>query len=289
MKVLSLFDGISCGRVAFDRAGIPVEAYYAYEINEYAKQISRNNWPDIIQCGDVRRADFRPYAGIDAAIGGSPCQSLSITRSQDRQHLDGKSNLFFEFYRALEEATPTWFLFENVESMNQDSKRIISKYLGCDPLLIDSEHFSAQQRGRLYWTNIPVNMNALPSCDQVLGNILEAEVDEKYFYSAPLLDVDITKQVCGTLDINISEMHRRVFNPDHKVHTLTCVSGGNQQTLPDGYTAGFSDSVRYTTIGNGWTVDLIAFILSHIPRQEDDICGYRKADRYRCIKAAQVV
>lgn len=288
MTVLSLFDGISCGRVAFDRAGIPVEAYHAYEIDPYAVRISEKNYPDIVHCGDVTVADFTKYRPFGALIGGSPCQSLSITRAEIRTNLDGKSKLFFEYVRAKQEMEPTWFLFENVASMNEESKAIISELLGCDPIFIDSKNFSAQQRPRLYWTNIPVDLSLLPTCPMVLQDILEPaeQVDERMWYSEPLLDIDMSRQVCATLDININEMHKRVFNPEFKCHTLTCVSGGNQQkkvlqngrarkltpleyerlqTLPDHYTAGVSNGRRYTAIGNGWTVDVIAWILAQIP------------------------
>ena len=155
MNVLSLFDGISCGRVALERAGITVDRYIAYEIDPIAIKISSSNYPDIEHMGDVTTADFKQYEGIDLLIGGSPCQSLSITMSKTRKHLDGKSKLFFEYVRALEEAKPKYFLFENVASMNQESKEVISELLGCEPILINSDDFSAQSRPRLYWTNIP--------------------------------------------------------------------------------------------------------------------------------------
>lgn len=283
MKVLSLFDGISCGRVALERAGIPVERYVAYEIDPNAIKISAKNYPMIEHCGDVTKADFTQYRGFDLLIGGSPCQSLSIVQSKTRQHLDGKSKLFFEFVRALEEVKPKYFLFENVASMNEESKRVISELLGCEPVFVDSKVFSAQQRPRYYWTNIPVELLP-PACPVVLGDILqpEEEIAEKMYYTAPLLNIDMKKQVCATLDIKNNEMHKRVFNPDFKMHTLTCVSGGHQQkkvlvngrcrkltpieyerlqTLPDNYTAGVSDGARYTACGNGWTVDVIAHIL----------------------------
>ena len=102
MKVLSLFDGISCGRLALERAGIPVEKYYASEIDKYAIQVTQRNYPDTIQVGDVTKLDGKQFKGkIDLLIGGSPCQSLSITMSQTRQNLDGKSKLFFEYVRIL--------------------------------------------------------------------------------------------------------------------------------------------------------------------------------------------
>ena len=212
-------------------------------------------------------------------------------QSKTRQHLDGKSKLFFEFVRALEEVRPKFFLFENVASMNDESEQVISELLGCEPIFIDSGTFSAQQRPRLYWTNIPVQFPLPPESPFALQDILqpEAEVDEKYYYNAPLLDIDMGKQVCATIDIKNQEMHRRVFNPKFKVHTLTCVSGGHQQkkvlvngrcrkltpieyeraqTLPDNYTAGVSDGARYTACGNGWTVAVISYILSGLKNYE---------------------
>lgn len=284
MKVLSLFDGISCGRVALERAGIPVEEYHAYEIEPNAVKISKKNFPQIQHHGDVTTADFTKYRGIDLLIGGSPCQSLSIVRSQTREHLDGKSKLFFEFVRALKEAQPRYFLFENVASMNEESKRTISEYLGCEPIYIDSADFSAQQRPRLYWTNIYTGTSYTPST-AVLRDIMETDVDEKYFYNYPLTNIDLTKQVCAIMQHKNNEMHKRVFNPDFKCHTLTAVCGGNQQkkvyvngrarkltpleyerlqTLPDNYTAGVSGGARYKAIGNGWTVDVIAHILKGV-------------------------
>jgi DNA (cytosine-5)-methyltransferase 3A len=266
MKVLSLFDGISCGRVALDRAGIPVDVYHAYEIDGPAIQISRKNWPGIIHEGDVTVADFTKYKGFDILMGGSPCQSLSIVQSKTRQHLDGKSKLFFEFVRAKEETRPCWFLFENVASMNAESRQAISELLGCEPVLIDSRDFSAQERPRLYWTNIPLGPLPEPS-QQVLADILQPaeDVPSKYCYDFPLENLDMTKQVCATLIHSNHEMHKRVFNLSHKCHTLTCVSGGNQQkkvlqngrarkltpleyerlqTLPDNYATGVADSHR---------------------------------------------
>ncbi len=284
MRVLSLFDGISCGMVALERAGIRVDAYHAYEIEPNAIKISAKNYPQIIRGGDVTKEDFTRFKGIDLLIGGSPCQSLSIVQSQTREHLNGKSRLFFEFVRALKEAEPRWFLFENVASMNDESKRIISEYLGCQPIYIDSGDFSAQQRPRYYWTNIPIS-GPYEASSLVLRDIMETDVDEKFFYDYPLEAVDMSKQVCARMVYNNHEMHKRIMNPDFKCHTLTTCGGGNTQkkvmdhgrarkltpleyerlqTLPDHYTAGVSDSARYCAIGNGWTVDVIAYILGHI-------------------------
>lgn len=153
MRVLSLFDGISCGMVALERAGIPVERYVAYEIEPNAIKVSQKNYPQIEQCGDVTKADFSQYYGFDLLIGGSPCQGFSIAGKQ-LNFIDPRSRLYFEFERALKEARPRYFLLENVK-MKKEYSDIITKRLGVEPIEINSNLVSAQNRKRLYWTNIP--------------------------------------------------------------------------------------------------------------------------------------
>lgn len=154
MKVLSLFDGISSGRLALERAGIPVEKYYASEIDKYAIQISKKNYPDIIQIGDCTQVDFAKFRGeIDLVIGGSPCQGFSFAGKQ-LNFDDPRSKLFFEFVRAIREIEPKYFLLENVK-MKQEFQDVISQQLGVEPIEINSALVSAQNRKRLYWTNIP--------------------------------------------------------------------------------------------------------------------------------------
>lgn len=155
MRVLSLFDGISCGQVALERANIPVEVYYASEIDKYAIQITQKHFPNTIQLGDVTQIDFNPFKGkIDLIMGGSPCQDLSIAGK--RAGLKGeRSGLFYKFVEAVEIIRPKYFLFENVASMKQEEKELITSYLKVEPILINSALVSAQDRKRLYWTNIP--------------------------------------------------------------------------------------------------------------------------------------
>ena len=281
--------------VALERAGIPVERYVAYEIEPNAIKISKKNYPNIEHCGDVTTADFTQYQGFDLLIGGSPCQSLSIVQSKTRQHLDGKSKLFFEFVRALEEVKPRYFLFENVASMNEESKQAISELLGCKPIFIDSKIFSAQSRPRYYWTNIPVETVLPPECPDVLKDVMQNDVPEKYFYDCGFDFFGYDKTVCASVHINGHDILKRVHSPEFKCHTLTAVCGGNQQkkvmdngrprkltpieyerlqTLSDNYTEGVSDGARYKTIGNGWTVDVIAYILQNIRKDEDDARHY---------------
>lgn len=156
MIVLSLFDGVSCGRLAFERAGVPVTKYYASEIDKHTEAISRYNYPDIVRLGDVTNWQQWQIEQPDIIIGGSPCQDLSIAK-QERKGLRGeRSSLFFAFVNILNRFKPQYFLFENVSSMAKADKDIITQLLGVEPILINSALVSAQQRKRLYWTNIPV-------------------------------------------------------------------------------------------------------------------------------------
>lgn len=155
MKILSLFDGISCARVALERAGIPVEVYYASEVDKYAMQISAKNYPDIVQVGSVVGLDTTQFKDVDLMVGGSPCQDLSIAK-KDRKGLDGeRSGLFWEYVRILKEVKPKYFILENVASMPKEAKDIITKELGVEPIMINASLVSAQNRKRLFWTNIP--------------------------------------------------------------------------------------------------------------------------------------
>ncbi len=159
MNVLSLFNGISCARVALERAGIIVDKYYRSEIDSYANKIAIKNYPDSISLGDVTQIDFKKYYDwqnkIDLLIGGSPCQDLSIAK-KNRQGLDGaRSSLFYEYVKALEFFKPKYFILENVNSMKQTDRDLISKILDVNPIMINASLVSAQQRKRLFWTNIP--------------------------------------------------------------------------------------------------------------------------------------
>jgi Site-specific DNA methylase len=155
IKVVSLFDGISCGRVALDRLGIAVSAYEAFEIDKYAKSISRYNYPDIRQHGDVLDADFSQFIGYDLVMGGSPCTFWSIAKTNREVDKDGMGwKLFMRFVEAVRTIKPKVFLYENVASMPKSIKEYISEELGCEPVHINSALVSAQHRKRLYWTNI---------------------------------------------------------------------------------------------------------------------------------------
>lgn len=177
MKVLSLFDGISCARVALERAGIPVEAYYASEIDKYAMQVSAKNWPDIVQVGPVQEyKDMWPVGshGFDLLIGGSPCQDLSIAKAGRKGLAGERSGLFWEFVRILDYVKPKWWILENVASMPKEAKQIITDALGVEPIMIDAALVSAQRRKRLFWTNIP-GITQPEDRGILLNDILETE------------------------------------------------------------------------------------------------------------------
>ena len=153
MIVLSLFDGMSCGMVALERAGVHVDVYFASEIDKYATLVSQKNYPHIHQLGDVTKINPGHLPVIDLLIGGSPCQGFSIA-GKGLNFEDPKSRLFFEYVRLLKECKPKYFLLENVR-MKKEWADIISDYLGVEPIEINSNLVSAQNRKRLYWTNIP--------------------------------------------------------------------------------------------------------------------------------------
>ena len=153
MNVLSLFDGVSCGQLALQRAGVEVENYFASEIDKHAISVTQHHFPNTVQLGSVVGLDTSTLPKIDLLIGGSPCQSFS--RSGDNTGFDGKSGLFWEYIRILNELKPTYFLLENVV-MKKEWENIITEAIGVEPVMIDSKFFSAQKRQRLYWTNINI-------------------------------------------------------------------------------------------------------------------------------------
>lgn len=154
LTVLSLFDGISCGMVALQRAGIPVKRYYASEIDKYAEAVSRKHYPYIIRLGDVQNWRSWEIAQPDLVIGGSPCQNLSL--AGDGTGLEGeKSKLFMVFANVISHYRPKFFFFKNVANMKNADAEQISRILGVQPLRICSSLVSAQQRRRYYWSNIP--------------------------------------------------------------------------------------------------------------------------------------
>jgi DNA-cytosine methyltransferase len=217
MIVLSLFDGISCGQIALERAGIKVDKYYASEIDKYAIKVTQNNYPKTIQLGDVTKIKGSGLPKIDLLIGGSPCQGFSFAGKQ-LNFEDERSKLFFEFVRLLVECKPKYFLLENVK-MKKEYQDVITKYLGVEPIKINSSLVSAQNRERLYWTNVP---NIVQPKDKsiLLRDILEDDVDSKYFMNKPLILNGKNKGHIGDLDYKDNERQRRVYSDDVKSPTL---------------------------------------------------------------------
>lgn len=287
INVMSLFDGISCGMIACERAGIKVNKYYSSEIDCNAIKVSQYHYPNIEQIGDVTKVDFAKYKDIDLLIGGSPCQNLSCMG--DRKGLQGeKSKLFFEYVRALKELKPQYFLLENNYSMPAANKNIISEYLNVQPLMINSIAFSAQNRKRLYWTNIPI----MPIHEKqlTLANIVEPlSSKEKYIvtkqvYKYVLSGEYIGRKIEKTVRANIRELNQPSkclgtgcgdignntgviikYNKDY--YKITPIEAERLQTLPDNYTINIPERKRYMVIGNGWTVDVIAHILNGLPNE----------------------
>lgn len=209
MNVLSLFDGISCGRLALQRAGIEAENYFASEIDKFAMQVSKANWPDIQHIGDVCGVHAADLPKIDLLIGGSPCQGFSFA-GKGLNFDDPRSALFFEYVRILNEAKKInpdiIFLLENVP-MKREYQMVISKYLGVEPIEINGALVSAQNRRRLFWTNIkaqPFNLfgdivSMIPQPKDkgiLLKDILQPveEVDKKYFLSERRVGFMLKKQ-----------------------------------------------------------------------------------------------
>lgn len=176
MKILSLFDGISCGRLALERVGLPVEQYDAFEIDRYAITISKKNFPDIAHHGDVFDGDFTKFKGYDLLLGGSPCTYWSIAKKRRETTSDGMGfKLFMEYVRALRESGCKYFLYENNYSIHQNIKDEISKHLGVQPIMINSALVSGQNRKRCYWTNIP-NVTQPNDSGVMLADVLENAV-----------------------------------------------------------------------------------------------------------------
>lgn len=287
--VLSLCDGVSGGQQAFERLNVKFDGvnnkYYASEIADYSIKITQKNYPKTIQIGDmtaITNEMLDKIGDVDILFSGTPCKSLSICNTGNySEGLNGSSKLFWDFVRIKNYTKPKYFLFENVESMRDSDRDVITKTLGIEPIMINSSLFTAQDRKRYYWTNIPVA--PLPEkSDLVLKDIMIANADEKLFYKQDFEFHGWDKKQIATLDIKCHDIGKRVYNPNMKCATLTAVTGGYQekkvydnnrcrkltpleyerlQGMKDNYTEGISNSKRYCSCGDGWTIDVIAHIL----------------------------
>lgn len=221
MNVLSLFDGMSCGQLALNRLGIKVDKYFASEIDPYAIQISRKNFPEMIHLGDVTKVRGEDLPSIDLLLGGSPCQGFSFAGKQ-LNFKDPRSKLFFEFVRLYKELKPKYFLLENV-NMKQEYQDVISEHLGVKPIRLNSALVSAQNRVRLYWTNITVN--SLPDDKGILlKDILEYETENEY--KEPYVKLNGNSLGCVGHVGKSPKQATRIYSVDNKSQCLTALGGG---------------------------------------------------------------
>ena len=283
MKVLSLFDGISCGMVALERAGIPVDTYYASEIDKNAIAISQKNYPNIIRLGDVKkwREWDIPWAEIDLLIGGSPCQGFSFA-GKGLNFNDPRSKLFFEFVDILEHIKKNnpnvKFLLENVK-MKKESEQVITDKLGVTPVMINSSVLSAQSRNRLYWSNFSFPTD-IQDKEIFWQDVMIENAKGVYYLTPKMMDwinkdekrkskfKVYTKDTRCKMQMVEASHYKGISNQrcfaildNGKLRYIHPIECERLQTLPDNYTESVSNSQRYKAIGNCWTVDVIAHIL----------------------------
>jgi len=280
-NIVSLFDGISCLQIALNRTGIPYQNYYASEIDKHCIIITQNNYPSTIQVGnitDLSKGDFP--SEIDLLVGGSPCQGFSLMGKQLNFN-DDRSKLFFEYVRLWKVLKPKYFILENVK-MRQDIQDAISDILGVKPIEINSALFSGQNRRRLYWTNIP-NIeqklsHSIPSLGKITGKSLLTDKTYEIATVRKGTPRQIVKPATDKLPCLTASYYKGI-NADGrpgkaksfgdyergKIEMLSPVECERMQTVPEGYTEGVAKTHRYKALGNGFTVDVVAFILSCVP------------------------
>ena len=294
MNVLSLFDGMSAGMLALERAGIAVSNYYASEVDKWAIKVSSANYPNIVHIGDVTKVSYKDgvlytengeynVGKIDLLIGGSPCQSIS--NAGDGTGLEGKSKLFFEYLRIRDEVKPTNFMLENVVG-KKDAIATITSLMDVEPIMINSNLVSAQNRKRYYWTDIP-NLIQPEDKGVNLSDILDGYKESWRIYTkknsqkpksnqkksgcltsgkmGDTSDMDIIVYNEGILECSPSGRVRSVETKLSRRYTPEECE--KLQTVPVGYTAHVSNCQRYTMLGNGWTVDVIAHIFAGLNKK----------------------
>lgn len=300
MNVLSLFDGMSCGQIALKKLGIEFDGaknkYFASEIKKHGIKVTMDNFPNTIQLGDVTKINFDKLGKIDILIGGSPCQDLSCA-NKERKGLEGdKSKLFYEWYRAFKTLKPKYFLLENVGSAKKEDIKIITKLLGVEPIRINSFLVSPQLRNRLYWTNIP--QAKLIEKEIMLNDCLEngwsdrkkarclLESDSRplstpvkmfhRYYSTGFNTLIFENENHYNKCKNHYEAHYKdksakeidKMNIDNSIYDGVRYMNKSElekmQTVPAGYTSCLKRNEAASVLGDGWTVDIIAHILSGI-------------------------
>jgi DNA (cytosine-5)-methyltransferase 3A len=281
MNVLSLFDGMSCGQQALERAGIKVDKYFASEIKPHAIKVTQHNYPNTIQIGDVTKVFAQDLPKIDLLIGGSPCQDFS-SANKEKKGLEGvKSGLFYEYLRLLKELKPKYFLLQNV-AMDDKSYSIISHLMGGFPVDINSELVSAQLRQRSYWTNIgPVEKDlfgmSYSKIDQPkdkkisLQSILENGYTDRFkarcileSESRPLKSKDKMYKRYSSTGFGNIVYDNQDCRYNENIRILTQTELERLQTVKEGYTSILSRNDAACLLGDGWTVDVIAHLLNYI-------------------------
>jgi site-specific DNA-cytosine methylase len=287
INVLSLFDGISCGQIALERAGIEVENYFASEIDKHAIKVTQHNYPNTIQLGSVVDIKASDLPKIDLLIGGSPCQGFSIA-GKKLNFKDDRSKLFFEFVRLKNELNPKYFLLENVR-MTDDIADAIDELLGVKRIYIDSRNFTGMIRKRYYWTNIPIG--EIPTKNISIEELLDNEpfdrdldffLDRTKYEPTTSYDGIITinprdnngkqtwqrgrvydvKGSCPTICASLFDLN---ITKDHKTWRKLSINECERlQGVPKDYTSIVTKNERGKQLGNGWNVDTIAFIFSFL-------------------------
>ena len=276
MNVLSLFDGISCGQIALNRANIPYENYYASEIKPHAIKCTLDNYPNTIQLGDILNLKGSDLPKIDLFIGGSPCKGISRLNKNQEGLEHSESRLFWEYIRLLDEVKPKYYLLENTHG-NKEATNTITETLGIKPISINSKLVSAQNRPRYYWTNIPdikqpldkgITTNDIFDYSGVLADEcrvkwLNSESGKKSVENGYTKVNPYPKSGCLTA-LGHKKWNENYLYRDGVYKYLSQTEIEKLQTLPVGYTKILSYNEAYDCIGDGWTVDVIAHIFKNI-------------------------
>lgn len=303
-NILSLFDGISCGQIALNRAGIKYDNYFASEIEEKSIKVTQTNYPKTVQLGDVCGINVNSLPKIDLLMAGSPCQGFSFA-GKGLNFNDPRSKLFFEFVRILNELREInpniKFLLENVR-MKKDYQDIISKYVGVEPIMINSSLVSAQNRVRFYWTNIE-NIIIPQDKNIKLADVIQQDYDgiwvwprgankggvQDYKGKSPSITTSswehnfLIYRGCALRTRKFPQSYHLEVRKDEKANCLltvgdksmairpqgdyrkfTPIEAERLQTVPENYTSILSNSQRFKCLGNGWTIDVITHILKNI-------------------------
>lgn len=278
MKVLSLCDGMSCGQIALERAGINVEKYFASEIKKIGIKVAKENYPETVHIGDVNKIKYKDgvlytetgdykVGHIDLVMFGSPCQTFSIAMKKELRvgiKNKEKSGLFLECYRILKEVNPTYFLMENVARMKPQDKEFITKMMGVEPIRINSKLVSAQLRDRYYWTNIP-GVSIPEDKNITLQSILTSGYTDREKARSLLVSDSrplTTKQkmIHRYINTGFTTLIYEEKGNDDSVRYMNQTELERCQTVPEGYTSCLTRNEAANVLGDGWTVDVISHI-----------------------------